>query len=195
MEDKKENVGKSSHDNDDGFCDVKDNVIYFYDYVKDESCTKLIQGLHQIDKQNKINKINWGIDIDIPIHLRIKSYGGEVHWAFAVIDTILNCKSPVYTYIDGCAASAGTLISVVGRKRYIGKNATMLIHQLSSGFWGKFNEFQDNQKNLDQIMEQIKELYKDYTNVPHDQLDEILKHDLWWNAKKCLDFGLVDEIE
>ena len=27
-----------------------------------------------------------------------------------------------------------------------------------------------------------------------DKLDEILKHDLWWDANKCLKVGLVDKI-
>ena len=26
------------------------------------------------------------------------------------------------------------------------------------------------------------------------ELDEILKHDLWWKADKCLEVGLVDEV-
>ena len=43
-------------------------------------------------------------------------------------------------------------------------------------------------------MEMIKKLYKEYTKVPDKELDEILKHDLWWDAKKCLDYGLIDKI-
>ena len=44
------------------------------------------------------------------------------------------------------------------------------------------------------MMEMIKKLYKEYTKVPDKELDEILKHDLWWDAEKCLEYGLVDKI-
>ena len=40
----------------------------------------------------------------------------------------------------------------------------------------------------------IKELYKSYTKLPAKKLDEILKHDLWFDAKTCLEYKLVDEI-
>jgi len=25
-------------------------------------------------------------------------------------------------------------------------------------------------------------------------MDEILKHDIWWDAEQCLEYGLIDEI-
>ena len=40
----------------------------------------------------------------------------------------------------------------------------------------------------------LQKLYKGYTKVPDQELDEILKHDLWWDAEKCLEYGLVDKI-
>ena len=27
-----------------------------------------------------------------------------------------------------------------------------------------------------------------------DKMDEILKHDIWWDAEQCLEYGLIDEI-
>ena len=74
------------------------------------------------------------------------------------------------------------------------KNSYMLIHQLSSSLWGKYSEIEDEKKNLDLMMETIKSVYKEYTKVPMRKLDEILKHDLLWDAKMCLKYGLVDEV-
>lgn len=74
---------------------------------------------------------------NIPIYLHINSFGGSLYDAYAAVDTIKNLRVPVYSIIEGCAASAGTIISVVCTKRFIGKNAHMLIHQLSSSMWGK----------------------------------------------------------
>jgi len=131
---------------------------------------------------------------EIPIYLHINSYGGSIFAGFAAIDIINACRVPVHTIIEGATASAGTLISVVGKKRYIRPNAHMLIHQLSSGCWGKMNEIEDEFSNLKDLMEKIKTIYKDNTTIPKKELGEILKHDLWFDSDKCLKYGLVDEI-
>ena len=66
-----------------------------------------------------------------------------------MLDLIKNLNNPVHTYVDGFAASAATLLSLSGEKRFMTKNSLMLIHQLSSGFMGKFTEIKDENDNLD----------------------------------------------
>ena len=70
----------------------------------------------------------------------------------------------------------------------------MLIHELSSCFWGKYSEIEEDFENNKKFMEDIKNIYKDHSNVNRRKLNDILKHDIWWDAKTCLDCGLVDEI-
>ena len=53
---------------------------------------------------------------------------------------------------------------------------------------------QDEKQNLDLMMGTIKNVYKKYTKVPMKKINEILKHDLLWDAKTCLEYGLIDEI-
>ena len=43
-------------------------------------------------------------------------------------------------------------------------------------------------------MELIKSIYGEYSKVPEKKIDELLKHDLWWDAKTCLKYGLIDKI-
>jgi len=82
----------------------------------------------------------------------------------------------------------------MGEKRYVRPNAYMLIHQLSSGCWGKMSEIEDEFKNLQELMDKIKEFYKENTKIPKKELTELLKHDLWLNADKCIQYGLADEV-
>lgn len=70
----------------------------------------------------------------------------------------------------------------------------MLIHQLSSCFSGKYNEIVDDMENNESLMSNIKQIYKEHTHIHGNALDKILKRDIWWNAKKCLECGLADEI-
>jgi ATP-dependent protease ClpP protease subunit len=101
---------------------------------------------------------------------------------------------PIYTVIEGAVASAGTLISVFGAKRYMRPNAHMLIHQLSSSCWGKMQEIEDEYANLKQLMVKIRSIYAERTTIPKKQLRRMLKHDLWFNVDECIENGLVDEI-
>jgi ATP-dependent Clp endopeptidase proteolytic subunit ClpP len=129
-----------------------------------------------------------------PIRLFITSNGGAVYQVMAVYDLIRNLRVPVYTICKGNVASAGTILSLAGKKRYITENAYMLIHQLSSGSWGKFNYLNDMHENYKNLMEHIKRIYLENTKMSSEELDDILKRDLYWSASKCLEKGLVDEI-
>lgn len=171
----------------------KDNHIYFYSSVNKTSALELNNEIRSITNSLMIyaNKMNSNPP---PIYLHINSYGGSVFAALSVIDTIMYNNIPIYTIVEGAAASAATLISVCGKKRFITKNSYMLVHQLSSGFWGKMAEFEDEIKNLKSLMKIIKKIYQKHSTIPDDKIDEILKHDIWWKSKKCLKYGLVDKI-
>ena len=122
------------------------------------------------------------------------SYGGDMFAGLSTVDTIRSLKSRVYTYVEGAAASAATLISVSGTKRFIGKNSFMLIHQLSSISAGTFEQLEDCQENNKRLMTLIKSIYKQYTKISMKELEAILKHDLWMDSASCLAQGLVDAI-
>ena len=172
---------------------VHENKIYYYANVNRESVAELNKKIGELE--SKSLTLGHNLDIEPPtLKLLINSGGGSITAGISSMDTILRCKVPVETYVDGFCASAATFISVVGGRRFMSRNSYMLIHQLSSSLWGKYSEIEDEKKNLDLMMETIKNVYKEYTKVPMDKLDEILKHDLLWDAKTCLEYGLIDKI-
>ena len=172
---------------------VHENKIYYYAGVGRDSASELNKKIGELE--SKSLTLGNNLDIDPPtLKLLINSGGGSITAGISSMDTILRCKVPVHTYVDGFAASAATFLSVVGEKRFISRNSYMLIHQLSGNFWGKYSEFEDEKQNLDLMMKTIKGVYKKYTKLPMKKLDEILKHDLMWDANTCLKYGLVDEI-
>jgi len=171
----------------------ENNHIYFYAEVNRQNIFDLIEFIRKCEIDNIITAHKNCLD-DIPIFIHISSFGGLIFDAFTAIDVIQACKVPVHTIIDGPTASAGTLISVVGNKRYMRPNAYMLIHQLSSISWGKMSELEDEHENNTMLMKRIKEIYTEHASIPKKQLSEILKHDLWWDFNKCVSYGLVDEV-
>jgi ATP-dependent protease ClpP protease subunit len=131
-----------------------------------------------------------------PLKIFINSNGGEIFAAIPIIDAIINSPIPIYTYIEGMSASAASLISMVGHKRFITKNSFMLIHELRGGVEGTYSNILDEKENCDKIMTVIKRTYLNKTNnkLDNDFLEKILKRDLILTSEECLNYGLVDEI-
>ena len=178
----------------DHIVDIVNNTIYFYSEVNRPKILELNKGINNLNT-NLINQTNL-LKTAAPanIHLHINSFGGSVFAGLSAVDTIQASTVPVYTLIEGCAASAATLMSVVGVQRAIRKNAFMLVHQLSSNMWGKYEEQKDHMQNSDLLMETIRSIYERHAKIPKRKLGEMLKRDLWFDAQTCLDYGLVDEI-
>jgi len=184
---------KAHASTDNNVVDFAHNRIYFYSGVTRPKVLQLNKGLFNLNV-NMISKTT-PLEYDPPpIKLHINSYGGSVFAGLAAVDYIKNSRVPVHSVIDGCAASAATLMSCVAERRYMHKNACMLVHQLSGMMWGKFQEMEDDFENSKMLMEKIKSIYNEHTRIPKREMDKILKHDLWWEAEKCLEFGLVDEL-
>jgi len=169
------------------------NRIYFYSEVNRPKNLELNKSI--VTMANTLYNRGQSLSVDPGrIFLHINSGGGSVFAGMSSVDYILNSKVPITTVIDGCAASAATIMSVVGHHRVMHKHAFMLIHQISSAMWGKFEDMKDDMKNSELLMETIIKIYEEHTRIPRSELKEILKRDIWWDAKTCLDYGLVDEI-
>lgn len=172
------------------------NRIYFYSEIDRASILKLNSKLRDRQNDYLIEAKIYEMPKPKPIILHVNSYGGSVFHGMAGMDAILATRKDldVITIVDGCCASAATFLTVVGSQRYINPNAYMLIHQVSSFMWGKFEEFKDEMQNLERLMHAIKSVYLQYTRIPEPMLEDMLKHDLWFTAKECKEYGLVDEI-
>ena len=70
----------------------------------------------------------------------------------------------------------------------------LVVHQLSSGASGKFEEIKNEYSNLVEFMEIIKKTYLSRSNISSENLDDLLKQDLWLNSAKSLEYGFIDEI-
>ena len=88
----------------------KDNHIYFREDITLESINKLINIINT--KNNEFNKLKNKKILDTitpkPIYLHITSHGGDLHEGLMGADAIINSEIPIYTIIEGYAASAAT---------------------------------------------------------------------------------------
>lgn len=183
-------------DGKDFFGDVTtvENHIYFYQDVSPKSVMELGIAIKTLEQQIINLATNLGLSQVPPIHLHINSGGGCAFSGLAAASHILESQIPVFTYVEGSAASAATIMSCVGAKRHITEHSFMLIHQISTGVWGTYENLKDEKESMDALMEMLNSIYLKHTSMKKKQLKQLLKRDLWINPQMCLDFGLVDEV-
>lgn len=173
--------------------DREKNHIYFYQSVDQDSCLELNRKINALNKDLMQHAIEY--ETEPPnIYLHINSYGGSLFAAFSTIDTIMSSKIPIISIIEGCAASAATIISMACHKRYCTPNSFMLIHQLSTGATGKYEEMKDDFMNDTKLMKLLYKLYLEHTTMNIKTIKKVLKRDLWWNVNECIQHGLIDDV-
>jgi ATP-dependent protease ClpP protease subunit len=175
---------------------VQNNHIFFFSGVSKDSVYRLKEALCKINGDfQALKHAHPHVNITPePIYLHINSFGGGVFAAFAGIDFIQQSPIPVHTIVEGATASAATLMSIVGKKRYIRPHASMLVHQLKDWFGGTLTEIDDHYKNVRAMHDTIKSIYTKHTRLSTENMDTILRHDLWWDAQTCIENGLADAI-
>jgi len=173
---------------------AENNHIYFNSAFNKKSIEMLVDKIAKINEE--FDKLSRNKMIDIvrpkPIYLHITSYGGSLLHCFKAIDAVTRSKIEVHTIVEGYAASCGSILAVIGVKRYMGRYASILMHQLSSGAMGKYKEIEDEYGSCKMLMEQIIGLYEKHTTMSREQIIAQLDHDSWWNYETCLANGLVD---
>ena len=81
----------------------------------------------------------------------IDSYGGQVYSLMSMIASIKSSDLPIMTVIEGKAMSCGAILFSFGSEgmRYMDKNSTLMIHDVSSGAFGKVEEMEVPQYLVD----------------------------------------------
>jgi ATP-dependent protease ClpP protease subunit len=174
-----------------------DNHLYFYENIDSGSALRLMRELRSLDTHFIKERIERGVEWGTPYHpiwLHIQSDGGEVFASLAIADLIKSMRVPVYSVIEGSACSGATILSAACKRRYIHKNSFMMIHQVSGGNWGTYAEHKDEMKILSMIMKSLTSFYKKNSLLSKKQVEEMLKHDSWMDAKKAYKKGFVDFI-
>lgn len=189
-----------------------ENTIYFSDRITYSTAQELVillrmcelDILEDVQKASDIvkkdmdkEKVKYA-DIQVspsPIVLILTTHGGLVHAAFSVVDAILSLKVPVHTVVSGYVASAGTLISLAGTKRYMSPNSFMMVHEIRSGFWGKYSDAKVEYENVTKLMDHIVQYYLGKTKLTKERLLDMMRTDTDMTATECLELGLIDRIQ
>ena len=172
------------------------NRIYFNCAVDDSSVGELVRLIEQKNFEFKMIRSHElvGYIEPAPLYLHLNTDGGIIFSAMWAVDTIMASLVPIYTVVNGRAASAGSIISVVGKKRFMTKHSYMLIHQLRSGVVGKYNDIEQEYQNCNQLMDSITDIYTNHSKLTKEKVRELLNKDHYWDLETCLEYGLIDGV-
>ena len=135
-------------------------------------------------------------NVNSKINIRINSGGGSVFDGFAIFNAIKNSKVTVETYIDGIAASMGSVIALAGSKVYMSKLARFMTHKPSGFAAGSANEMRQNAQLLEGLENSLASIYAAKTGLTLDQAKEkyLTNSDKWFTADEASTEGFVDAI-
>jgi ATP-dependent protease ClpP protease subunit len=182
---------------EDEYVHVQGSDVYFHCEVCETTVLELNLKLKKLELELLHKYLDLGIDERPEIRIFIRSDGGDLHAGLSAMDCIksLRKRVRVCTIADGVCASAATFILMGGSRRYMTKNSYILIHQLNmDGTWGKFEDFKDQMENLEQFMNKFRAIYTRETEIPTDELERLLKRDVYMDSDKCMDWYIVDGI-
>ena len=185
----------------------KPHVVKLYGEITEESCGEVIESLYEMRELSKEVELVDPEDPESetvvkynPFELLISTEGGLVADMFAVYDVMKHLQQDVEigTFGVGKVASAGVLLLAAGTKgkRKIGKNCSVMIHEISGGEFGSVKEIKNGTKQIQKIRSQYIDALVENTKMSRKKvLYYFRKHvDIYFTAEEALKHGIVDEI-
>lgn len=136
-----------------------------------------------------------GKDRDITMY--INSPGGSVYAGLAMVDTMNYIKCDVATVCMGMAASMGSVLLASGTKgkRFILPDATVMIHQVSSGSQGTVMDQERAFNEAKRLNDRLHHILAAASNgITYKRMKELCSRDHYMSAEETLGLGLVDQI-
>lgn len=137
-------------------------------------------------------------DSQCRIEICFNSPGGGVIEGMALWDFIQQVRNAghyVTTSTIGMAASMGGILLQAGDHRVMGKEAYILIHEISFGAGGKIGEVEDEVAFIKKIQSRVVKIFASRSKLTESQVRTKWRRTDWWiDSDEALKLGLVDEV-
>lgn len=165
---------------------LKDRIIFLGGAIEDTMANLVIAQLLFLQAEDPKKEIS----------LYINSPGGSVTSTLAIVDTMKFIKPDVSTFCVGIAASGAALILSAGTKgkRFILKNAEVMIHQPSGGAEGQATDIAITAKHLLNTRENLNKMLAENTGQPLSKIEHDVERDFFMSADEAKKYGIVDKI-
>jgi ATP-dependent Clp protease protease subunit len=156
----------------------------------------------EIDQDNVDECIKWILFENIDrsskktLTLYINSTGGDLYYAFALIDVMKHSFHPIRTVGIGAVMSAAFLIFACGTKgeRYASRNASFMSHQYTDTFTGKHHDLVATMKEGEMHNAKMVEVLKEATGLTPSKIKSKLlsASDVYLSAQEVIEYGIAD---
>lgn len=165
---------------------LKDRIIFLGSEVNEATANTIVAQLLFLQAQ----------DAKKDIFFYINSPGGSVYDALAIYDTMQYITNDVQTVGIGVQASAAAFLLSSGTKgkRFALPNATVMIHQPSSGTRGKVTDQEIDLRESLRIKKLLEEIMAKNTGQKPAKIHEDMERDKWLTAQEAKSYGIIDEI-
>ena len=131
---------------------------------------------------------------DTPVNLRINCIGGDVFDGMAMYNTIKKREAKTTAYIEGIAASMGSVIALAADEVVMAENSLFMIHNAWGGAMGGAEDMRKTASVLEKISNEIANIYKRKTRLSLDRITDMMDEETWLNAEEAYELGFVDSI-
>ena len=131
---------------------------------------------------------------DTPISLHINCVGGDVFEGMAIYNVLKKRTARTTVYIEGIAASMGSVIALAGDEVVMAENSLFMIHNAWGGAMGEATEIRKTAALLDKISGEIADIYTKKTNLPYNRVKEMMDEETWLSADEAFNLGFIDSI-
>jgi ATP-dependent Clp protease protease subunit len=165
---------------------LKDRIIFLGSDVNEATANLIVAQLLFLQAE----------DAKKDIYFYINSPGGSVYDALAIYDTMQYVTNDIQTVGIGVQASAAAFLLSSGTKgkRFILPNATVMIHQPSSGTRGKVTDQEIDLRESLRIKRLLEEIMAKNTGQSPEKIHEDLERDKWLDALEAKKYGMVDDV-
>lgn len=165
---------------------LKDRIIFLGSDVNEASANIVVAQLLFLQSQ----------DAKKDIYFYINSPGGSVYDALAIYDTMQFVTNDIQTVGIGVQASAAAFLLSSGTKgkRYALPNATVMIHQPSSGTRGKVTDQEIDLRESLRIKKLLESIMAKNTGQKAEKIHEDMERDKWLTSEEAKKYGIIDAI-
>ena len=111
-----------------------------------------------------------------------------------LIDTMEASVTPIYTINLFMAGSAAALIFLAGHKRYMMKNAKMIIHEGQNEISGDAVKVLDATESYKKQLKKMKEFIADHSEISKSLIMKKRNNDWELDAKYCIENKACEQI-
>ena len=132
-----------------------------------------------------------------PIDIIINSNGGAVDAGLMILDAISTSELEIHTWCFSKAFSMAALLFSAGNKRFLFRNAKLMIHQplvAASCIEGNAAMIKSVSESLLATSKTINEILSVNTGKSINEIEEATRTDHYYTAKEAVDFGLADKV-